>query len=331
MSIVQPQAQAQQTSLSSMLPEGVNTEAITTGVTGAVQGVKDTLGQATANVQQTLNEFSSTSVVDASREYLDSNSLIAKFGFIILVLFGFLFLFRVGMLILSAIFAPSTSPYLVKGMISGNEPVKVQQDPKVSSAIVNLSENESSGIEFTYSVWLNFSGVQGTNGKEYHIFNKGVDASSNSSNAPGLYVISKSDGTNTLKVYMDTFKTVGAISGYDSQRESVEIEGIPMNKWINVMIRMQNKVLDVYVNGVLTKHKDLQYVPRQNFGDVYVCQKGGFAGKLSNLRYYSSALNVFEINGVVAWGPDLSTSESTSASNSKDTSYISYLWYKANR
>ena len=324
MSLIQPQGQGQGT-----FDSGINTNAITNNITNAVQSVKDTFNQANAGVQQTLNDFSSTSVVDASREYLDSNSLIAKFGFIILVLFGFLFLFKVGMVIMSIIFSPSTSPYLVKGMINGNEEVKVQQDPKVTGSIVNLSENEPSGIEFTYSVWLNFTGKSKSG--EQHIFNKGADASVNSSNAPGLYVQSESDGTNTLKVYMDTFKTNGSISSYDQQREFVEIKNIPFNKWVNVMIRVQNRFLDVYINGVLTKHLDLIYVPKQNFGDVYVCKNGGFSGKLSNLRYYSRALNVFEINGVVAWGPDLSTSDASSVVNSKDASYMSYLWYKGNR
>lgn len=325
MSLIQPQGQQ---SSESIIPP-VDTQAIATGVTDAVQSVKDTLSQATNNVQQSLNQFSSTSVVDASREYLDSNTLVAKFGFIALVLFGFLFLFRIGMIIMSQIFSPSTSPYLVKGMISGSESYRIQQDPKVSSSTVSLSENQPSGIEFTYSVWLNFSDASGS---EQHIFNKGTNANSQSSNAPGLYVISDhATGTKKLKVYMDTFETVGNIGSYDDQRVSVEINDIPLRKWINVMIRMQNRLMDIYINGVLTKHVDLQYVPKQNFGDVYVCQNGGFSGKLSNLRYYSKALNVFEINGIVAWGPDTSTSELSSSSSSKDTSYISYLWYKGNR
>jgi hypothetical protein len=233
------------------------------------------------------------------------------------------------MVIMSAFFSPSSSPYLVKGMINGTEPVIIKQDPKATGAIVNLSENEPTGIEFTYSVWLNFSDTNKDTTSEYHIFNKGMDASLNSSNAPGLYVKSDASGTNMLKVYMDRFKTgTDPLTDYAQQRETVEINNIPFNKWVNVMIRVQNRFLDVYVNGVLTKHKDLINVPKQNFGTVYVCQNGGFNGKLSNLRYYSRALNVFEINGVVAWGPDLSTSESSSVVNSKDASYLSYMWYK---
>jgi hypothetical protein len=274
--------------------------------------------------------------MDAGKEFLQSNSLIAKFGFIILVLFGFLFLFRIGMMIISSILAPTDSPYLVKGLISGTESVRVQQDSRTSSAIVNYSENQTTGLEFTYSVWILLNSTN-TNSKYAHIFNKGiVDGSNitisgvnNMSNAPGLYVKGNTDGTSTLRVYMDTFSKLGPIQNIDEQRTTMDISGVPYNKWVNVIIRVENRILDVYINGVLTQHKDLGYVPRQNFGDVYVCQNGGFSGKLSDLRYYAKSLNVFEINGIVGWGPNLSTSPSASGQSDTDASYLSHLWYKA--
>ena len=317
----------------SILP---NTQSVTTGITDTFNNISNSITDAKNSVNQTMNQFSSTNAVDAGKEFLQSNSLIAKFGFIILVLFGFLFLFRIGMILISSMMAPRSSPYLVKGLITGTEAVRVQQDSRTDSPLVNYSENESTGLEFTYSVWLLLNSSN-NNGKYSHIFNKGImDASNivtngvnNMSNAPGLYVKGNSDGTNTLRVYMDTFSKTGPISNIDDQRSTIDISGVPYNKWVNVIIRAQNRILDIYINGVLTQHKDLGYVPKQNFGDVYVCQNGGFSGKLSDLRYYSKALNVFEINGVVGWGPNLSTSPSASGQDSKDASYLSYMWYKA--
>lgn len=327
----QEQQQPIQQSVSNILP---NAESITTGLSTAANTITSSITDAKTSVQQSMDQFSSASVVNAGSEFLESNSLIAKFGFIILVLFGFLFFFRIGMMIISSILTPSTSPYLVKGLISGNEAQRIQQDTRTSSAIVNYSENRPSGLEFTYSVWVLISAT-GNTGKYSHIFNKGILDSSNIlvngvnnlSNAPGLYVKGNDDGTSTLRVYMDTFSKTGPINTIDDQRTTMDISGIPYNKWVNVIIRAQNRILDVYINGVLTQHKDLGYVPRQNFGDVYVCQNGGFSGKLSDLRYYPEALNVFEINGIVGWGPSLKTNES--AQTSTDASYLSYLWYKA--
>ena len=317
----------------SILPSA---DAVTGGLTDAVSSISSSIADAKSSINDSMNQFSSTSAMDAGKEFLQSNSLIAKFGFIILVLFGFLFLFRIGMMIISSILAPMDSPYLVKGLISGTESVRVQQDSRTSSAIVNYSENQPTGLEFTYSVWILLNSTN-TNSKYAHIFNKGiVDGSNitisgvnNMSNAPGLYVKGNTDGTSTLRVYMDTFSKSGHIQNIDEQRTTMDISGVPYNKWVNVIIRVENRILDVYINGVLTQHKDLGYVPRQNFGDVYVCQNGGFSGKLSDLRYYAKSLNVFEINGIVGWGPNLSTSPSASGQSDTDASYLSHLWYKA--
>ena len=96
---------------------------------------------------------------------------------------------------------------------------------------------------------------------------------------------------------------------YGDTNTSVVIDNMPIKKWVHLAIRLQNQILDVYVNGVLSKRVILNNVPKQNYSDVYVGQNGGFSGKLSSLRYYSSALNVFEINSIVRKGPNLTVKD----------------------
>jgi hypothetical protein len=314
------------------------TDTISSGVTNTIQSLKDTVASTKNSLQQSIDEFSSKSAVDAGNEFLESNTLIAKFAFIILVLFGFMFLFRLGMMVIALILTPTESPYLITGMIRGNNPVTISQNTRTTSSIVNYSENKPTGLEFTYSVWLTISAPSQ---EESHVFNKGIMVSGNTiatgktiprSNAPGVYILSPDAGiTNTLRVYMDTFQSTGIeVTNLDNQRQKVDVSGLPFNKWVNVTIRVENRILDIYINGILTQHKDLGYVPKQNFGDVYVCQNGGFNGSLSDLRYYAKALNVFEINNIVAWGPNLSTSPSAQeAKTTSDSYYLSSLWYKA--
>jgi hypothetical protein len=320
------------------------TDTISNGFTNTIQSLKNTVAETKNTLRQSIEEFSSKSAVDAGNEFLESNSIIAKFAFIILVLFGFLILFRIGMLIIAYILIPTESPYLITGMIRGDNPVTISQNSRNTSALINYSENQRTGLEFTYSVWLTISkpvdnGAGISFSKEAHIFNKGIIDGITSvpqSNAPGLYVKSGSSTnisgvSNTLLVYMDTFKSSDIeVKQLNDQREAIEVTGIPFNKWMNVIIRVENRILDIYVNGVLTQHKDLGYVPKQNFSDVYVCQNGGFSGSLSDLRYYPKALNVFEINNIVAWGPNLSTSPSAlEAKTTSDSYYLSSMWYKA--
>jgi hypothetical protein len=62
-------------------------------------------------------------------------------------------------------------------------------------------------------------------------------------------------------------------------------------------MRVENTLMDVYVNGTITSTK-FTAVPKQNYNDVQICQNGGFEGNLSNLRF-SHALSAFEINNIV--------------------------------
>jgi hypothetical protein len=199
---------------------------ISSGVSGTIQSLKDSVADSKNSLEQSFNEFSSKSMVDASSEFLDSNSLIAKFAFIILVLFGFMFLFRLGMMLISLILTPTDSPYLIQGMIRGDNSVTISQNTRTSSAVINFSENRPTGLEFTYSVWLTVSKpVSGKENTEAHIFNKGaVQGTTTLTNAPGLYI--KSGTTNTLRIKMDRF-TDQSIATIADQQEVIDISGVP--------------------------------------------------------------------------------------------------------
>lgn len=301
----------------------------------ALGSISTSIADARTNLNTAVSDFSSKSAIDASNEFLESNTIVAKFAFIIIALIAFMLLFRLGAIILGYFFMPSKSPYLVKGMISGSESKVIQQDPKTEFPLIQLSDNAETGIELTYSVWLNLSG-ESTQDAYKNVFNKGTVSTVSAAgvpdgtNAPGLYVKTGSDKTNSAIVIMDTMEGDGKLST-SSKYKFVEIKNLPNNKWVNIMIRVQNRILDVYVNGVLTGRKDLEYIPRQNYGPVNVCQGGGFSGKLSDLRYFDSALNVFQINQIVSSGPNTSTSkDSASVDSTGFYYYLSSNFYQSN-
>jgi hypothetical protein len=98
-----------------------------------------------------------------------------------------------------------------------------------------------------------------------------------------------------------------------------------LGRWFNLAIRMQNKIMDVYVNGTVAKRYVFSSIPRQNFGDVIV---GEFDGTLSDLRYFDSALNIFQLNNIAMAGPNLKAESKT-----LDTrfDYLSSLWYSPSK
>ncbi len=119
---------------------------------------------------------------------------------------------------------------------------------------------------------------------------------------------------------------------YNVINEEITIPNIPLNKWINVIIRCQNTTLDVYVNGTITKSHELHGVPKQNYGNVYVAMNGGFDGYISNLWYYNYALGATEISKLVTKGPNTKLISSgpgsgTDSINLVNPNYLSLRWF----
>jgi hypothetical protein len=283
-----------------------------------------TVDSASNALSGTFNEFSSqaTAAAGATTDFLTANTIIAKFAFILLVLVVFLILFNLGVSIVGYFSEPSPDPYIINGMIDGNVSKVVPQDPKQTNAIpIYRSNDQSKGMEFTWSSWLYLSDLGKEAGKYQHVFSKGdgnIDSNTNLStvnNGPGLYI---SPMDNKLHIIMNT------VSPTDPNT-TIDIDNIPIKKWFHVALRLQNTVLDVYVNGVVVNRLLLNNTPKQNYGNVYVCQNGGFSGKLSNLRYYSRALNVFEINNIVSAGPNMKVASDMKPIGGFD--YLSSRWY----
>ena len=61
--------------------------------------------------------------------------------------------------------------------------------------------------------------------------------------------------------------------------------------------------LDIYVNCNLKKRCKLSGIPKINYGDLYINKNGGFQGYLSKLRYYSYAIEPYQITQICKIGP----------------------------
>ena len=51
--------------------------------------------------------------------------------------------------------------------------------------------------------------------------------------------------------------------------EKVTVRDIPLNKWLNVILRVEN-TLDIYINGTIVKRHELSGVPKQNHGKMFL-------------------------------------------------------------
>ena len=269
------------------------------------------------------NRFSIANVRDTSRDFLQSNSLVARMSFLLLVILIFIILLRVGINILSWAFSSTSNPRFLNGTQQGNQMRQFVQDPTSngSGKTTIRSRNEDQGIEFTWSVWIYIDDIADASGKYRHIFHKGDnpnkigdDGIVYPNNAPGLYL---APNTNSLRIIMNTFNDFN---------ENIDIPDIPLNKWVNVVIRCKNITLDVYINGTIAQSLELSGVPKQNFGDVWLCANGGFSGFVSNLWYYDYALSASSISRLYVSGPNRKMVE-TGGMDFNKPDYLSMRWY----
>jgi len=269
---------------------------------------------------EVFNTFSTNKGTFGTKEFLESNSLVAKFAFLLLVLFGFVILLRFGISVLSYFLKPNTSPHLIDGMVDASQMIIYPQDPSNNGAVtIYRSVNATDGLEFTWSTWIFINNLQTNAGIFKHVFSKGNSNLTENgmiqpNNAPGLYI---APNTNSLVVVMNTYNVIN---------EEIIIPDIPINKWVNVIIRCENTTLDVYINGTIARSVNLVGVPKQNYGDVYVAMNGGFDGYISNLWYYNYALGTTAIQSIINKGPNTKMIGGNGLSD-KMYNYLSLRWF----
>jgi hypothetical protein len=268
-----------------------------------------------------FNPFTINRGTSGINDFLYSTSSVSQLAFLLLVIFSFIILLRIGINILSYYFQPNTSPRLINGMVDARQMIVFPQDPSSNNAVtIYRSVNANDGLEFTWSTWIFINSLQTNSGLYKHIFSKGNSNLNKNgmiepNNAPGLYI---APNTNSLVVVMNTYNVIN---------EEIIIPDIPINKWVNVIIRCQNTTLDVYINGTIARSINLVGVPKQNYGDVYVGMNGGFDGYISNLWYYDYALSPSAISNLVYGGPNTKLITQVPEPKVKNTDYLSLRWY----
>jgi hypothetical protein len=217
-----------------------------------------------------------------------------------------------------------------------NKPLVFEQNPlNPKNKLLPLSDNERTGAEFSYSfyMWVNPSSFKQYDGL-LHIMHKG-NPKPYPLMSPGVFMKSN---TNTMRVYMNSSKT---------WNNFVDIENIPVKKWVHIVILGRNNTVEVYVNGNISKKMNMDGgVFYQNFGNLYLFRSdpsapvtptsspsvgstpfqthGTISGNLSSLIYFNYALSYTEIRDLTAVGP----SKKVESGNDTDAPpYLEDSWW----
>ena len=188
-------------------------------------------------------------------------------------------------------YSKNNSPWILEGSVNGKNSKQIIQDPKNENSItLYRSDNQEGGAVFSYSFWFVIDNMQYKYGEWKHMFHKG-NKTANPNRAPGVWI---HPDKNSLRIYMNTYKKI---------YEYLDIDNIPIKRWVHCVILLNGMYLDVYINGQLKTRKKLDGMPKQNFGDLWLSLYGGFDGYISNMRYFRKALKYYEIENITKNGP----------------------------
>jgi hypothetical protein len=178
---------------------------------------------------------------------------------------------------------------------------------------IPLSDNERTGIEFTYSFYL-FIHPSTFTGEDvlFHVMHKGY-INPWPLMGPGLFV---KGNNNTLRVVMNTYRNAYTY---------MDVENIPVRKWFHCALLCRKNSLEIYINGNLRKKLPFEgTLPYQNFQNLICFSplkkivlgsqvpslgtgndlrfEGAFRGNMSNLVYLAYAASFTEIQSLMDMG-----------------------------
>lgn len=275
-----------------------------------------------------------TPINTSSGSFIFGNGLIPQ---ILLALIAgivvFLIFFSIEALVKTYYKYSMSKTVIVPNTIMSSQSIVVRQDPSDPNAKMLLhSDNEFTGVEFTYSFFLfvDPATFDTSNGLK-HVFYKGY-----STPFPllGPAVFVRSD-ENTLRIFMNSYK---------SWYSYVDIQNVPVQKWFYVAIVFRANTLEVYINGNLKGRIPMEKTyPYQNYQNLIIFGKSTFnsnttlgnklvnlqgveedfkvtgtmAGQLSRFYHYRYALSFAEIQANANMGPsstiDMPTTQSANS------------------
>ncbi len=164
-------------------------------------------------------------------------------------------------------------------------------DPKLAKKSWTIPD-PSEGLAFSHSFWIYIHDWNYRFGQWKNIFLVG----NQDRRIPGLWLYPK---TNSLHA---------RISTYADPNEGCDIQNIPLQKWVHIAYILNNRTVDIYIDGKLERSCVLRGVPHyQHNSKLRIAQGGGFYGQIAKFQYFNRAMDPHEVSEIYAQGPYAAT------------------------
>lgn len=191
------------------------------------------------------------------------------------------------------------------------------QDGKTASTI-NASSLATNGTSvpssnFAYSIWFYINDWNYRYGENKVIFGRmGALSAAGKGAIDGINGLDPCPAVVLGAVENNVSISLGCYPGIDQEPTTTggntvvhtcSIANVPIQKWVNLVMSVYGRTMDIYIDGKLVRTCLLPGVANiNNSSNIYVTPLGGFDGWTSKLQYYPNSLNPQEVWNIYTRG-----------------------------
>jgi len=200
-----------------------------------------------------------------------------------------------------------TDPYTLQGVQDGKTSSTIDAD----SLATNGSDVPSSN--FAYSVWFYINNWNYRYGESKVIFGRmGAMSGDGEGSVPGISGLDPCPAVvlgaveNNISISLGCYPGADqppTTSGGNTVVHTCSVANVPIQKWVNLVVSVYGRSMDVYIDGKLVRTCLLPGVASvNNNAKIFVTPLGGFEGWTSKLQYYPNSLNPQEVWNIYTRG-----------------------------
>ena len=172
---------------------------------------------------------------------------------------------------------------IIKWITGDYTKIDGMKDAKVVTKILANDLEQSNSSNYAYSVWLYVDDWSYRYGEPKIVLGR-LDSDLNPSPSIVLGAIE-----NNLQIETSVYSS-GDSTTHTTHK--CNVANVPIQKWVNVIVSLYGRTLDIYIDGKLVRTCVLPGVAKiANNAPIYVTPLGGFSGYTANIHYYSDAVN----------------------------------------
>lgn len=189
-----------------------------------------------------------------------------------------------------------TDPSTLQNMQDGKTATTIS----ASSLATNGSNVPSSN--FSYSIWFYINDWNYRYGEQKVIFGRmGTPSATGSGSIGGVNGLDPCPAVVLGAVENNVSVSLGCYPGANQEPttpggntvvHTCSVANVPIQKWVNLIVSVYGRSMDLYINGKLVRTCLLPGVASvNNASNIYVTPMGGFDGSTSQFQYFPDSMN----------------------------------------